>query len=43
MVRSIGADWVIDYIKEDFTKSGQCYDLVSIALATTRYQHAGGF
>jgi NADPH:quinone reductase-like Zn-dependent oxidoreductase len=28
MVRSIGADWVIDYSKEDFTKSGQRYDLV---------------
>ena len=28
MVRSIGADQVIDYIKEDYTKSGQRYDLI---------------
>ena len=28
MVRSIGADHVIDYTQEDFTRSGQRYDLV---------------
>ena len=27
-LRSIGADHVIDYTKEDFTKNGQCYDLI---------------
>jgi len=28
MMRSIGADQVIDYTKEDFTKNGQSYDLI---------------
>jgi len=35
MVRSIGADHVIDYTREDFTKSGQRYDLI---LATAGYR-----
>jgi len=28
MLRSIGADQVIDYTQEDFTKSGQTYDVI---------------
>jgi NADPH:quinone reductase-like Zn-dependent oxidoreductase len=28
MMRSIGFDHVIDYTKEDFTKSGKCFDLI---------------
>jgi NADPH:quinone reductase-like Zn-dependent oxidoreductase len=28
MVRSLGADSVVDYTKQDVTKGGQCYDIV---------------
>lgn len=35
MVRSIGADRVIDYTKEDFARNGQPYDLI---LATAGYR-----
>ena len=35
MVRSLGADHVIDYAKEDFSENGQTYDLI---LATRGYR-----
>ena len=33
MLRSIGADHVIDYTQEDYTKSGQCYDVILDVIA----------
>lgn len=42
MLHSIGADQVIDYTREDFTATGEQYDIVFDAVGTSSYAHSKG-
>ncbi len=42
LVRSLGADHVIDFTQEDFTKNGQAYDAVFDAVGKVSFPHCKG-
>ena len=42
MVRSLGADQVVDYTKEDFTRSGRTYDIIFDAVGKSSFSRCKG-
>jgi NADPH:quinone reductase-like Zn-dependent oxidoreductase len=39
-VRSLGAEWVIDYTREDFTKTGRAYDVILDAVGKPSFRRS---
>jgi NADPH:quinone reductase-like Zn-dependent oxidoreductase len=40
LIRSLGANHVIDYTKEDFTQNGETYDLIVDTVGTAPFSHS---